>query len=91
MMKEYITRTLYEEPKLVIGTNEKSVIFGQNDSWLIMDKGQLVRIEKHFATGTLPLELEDIHCKQVKDKIQLSQSGSLLSISKKLLTHNLLQ
>ncbi len=90
-MKDYFTKTIHEEPNLLIGTNGKSLIFGQNDEWIIVDKAQIGKIEKHFSTGTGALDLPGLYCKQINDSICMSQLGSLVAVKKELLNRALLK
>lgn len=82
MMKQYITKTLYEKEGLLIGSNGISFIVGQNDEWVVLDKRDIKNIHdlmrKTDVAGGL---LNGLIIKtKVKGKIVLTQENNTVAI-----------
>lgn len=43
-MREYISSIIHDEPNLVIGSNGRSILFGQGSNWVIVDKSDIQKI-----------------------------------------------
>lgn len=47
-MREYINNVIHDEPNLVIGDNGRSILFGQGNNWVIIDKKDISKITHHI-------------------------------------------
>jgi len=82
-MKEYITQIIYENSPLIIGTNGKSIIIGDENQWVILDKYDIKHINAHISGVKMP-EIYNTKIVSSKDEILISQGQDCVTLSKNL-------
>ena len=93
-MKEYITSTIHDKDGLVIGSNGRSIIIGQNDEWVVLGKKNIRDIRRiikghNMLAGGI---FEDITVKRGNnpEQLLLSQQNNTVAVSGKLFNDRLL-
>lgn len=82
-MKEYIKDILYEGSGLLIGKNERgSIILGQNNSWVILDKNDIKNVKISLLEDKDWGDFDGFNFRSQKSGLSFNQYGDSVYIDK---------